>query len=63
MERILSYPEAIREALEQEMSEDDRVIVMGQGVDDPKAILGPPGVLLRDSVLKGSLTPHCRKMG
>jgi pyruvate/2-oxoglutarate/acetoin dehydrogenase E1 component len=40
VERILSYPEAIREALDQEMTSDDSVILMGQGVDDPKAILG-----------------------
>jgi pyruvate/2-oxoglutarate/acetoin dehydrogenase E1 component len=40
MERILTYPEAIREATEQEMEHDPSVIVLGQGVDDPKAILG-----------------------
>lgn len=40
MERILSYPEAIREAMEQEMLRDYSVIVLGLGVDDPKAILG-----------------------
>ncbi len=40
MERLLTYPEAIREALEQEMSLDQSVIVLGMGVDDPKAILG-----------------------
>jgi len=40
MERILSYPEAIREALDHEMERDPSVILMGQGVDDPKAILG-----------------------
>lgn len=40
MERILSYPEAIHEALEQEMSRDDKVIILGQGVNDPKRILG-----------------------
>ncbi len=40
MKRILSYPEAIREAIEQEMSSDSSVIVMGQGVDDPKRIYG-----------------------
>lgn len=40
MERILSYPEAIREAMEQEMLRDSSVIVLGLGVDDPKAILG-----------------------
>ena len=40
MERILTYPEAIREALEQEMERDPSVIVFGLGVDDPKGILG-----------------------
>ncbi len=40
MERILSYAEAIREATEQEMERDPSVIIFGQGVDDPKAILG-----------------------
>lgn len=40
MERILTYPQAINEALQQEMNRDSSVIVMGQGVDDPKAILG-----------------------
>ncbi len=40
MSRILSYPEAIREAIEQEMQTDSSVIVIGQGVDDPKGILG-----------------------
>jgi len=40
MERILTYPEAIREATQQEMRRDPSVIVLGQGVDDPKAIIG-----------------------
>lgn len=40
MKRILSYSDAIREAVEQEMYRDPSIIVMGQGVDDPKAILG-----------------------
>jgi|Deesub1362A_J573_1020465.scaffolds.fasta_scaffold00073_74 pyruvate/2-oxoglutarate/acetoin dehydrogenase E1 component len=39
-QRLLSYPEAIREALNQEMERDPSVIVFGLGVDDPKAILG-----------------------
>ncbi|MCG6533243.1 MAG: alpha-ketoacid dehydrogenase subunit beta [Syntrophales bacterium LBB04] len=45
-ERILTYPEAIREALEQEMGRDSTVIVMGLGVDDPKRILGTTAGLL-----------------
>ena len=40
MERYLSYPEAIREATVQEMLRDPSVIVIGEGVDDPKANLG-----------------------
>lgn len=46
MERVLSYPEAIREATEQEMQRDPRVFVMGIGVDDPKRILGTTRGLL-----------------
>ena len=38
--RILSYPEALNEAISSEMERDEKVIVMGQGVQDPKAILG-----------------------
>ncbi len=40
MERILSFPDAIREATAQEMRRDPGVFVMGIGVDDPKRILG-----------------------
>lgn len=40
MKRTLSYPDAIREAIQQEMLQDSSVIVLGLGVDDPKAILG-----------------------
>ncbi len=40
MERILSFPEAIREATVQEMRRDPGVFVLGIGVDDPKRILG-----------------------
>lgn len=38
--RVLSYPQAIHEAIELEMSRDDSIIVFGQGVDDPKGTLG-----------------------
>ncbi len=44
--RIISYPEALQEALFQEMQRDNSVIVMGQGVDDPKRILGTTKGLL-----------------
>lgn len=40
MDHILTYPEAVREATDQEMERDPSVIVLGLGVDDPKAILG-----------------------
>lgn len=36
--RQISYIEAIREALDQSMSQDESVIVIGEGVPDPKAI-------------------------
>ena len=47
MRRILTYPAAIREAIEQEMSRDPAVIVLGMGVDDPKGILGTTKGLLQ----------------
>lgn len=37
---MLTYCEALREAMFQEMEADDRVIVMGQGVDDHKGFYG-----------------------
>src|SRR4029079_10097131 len=40
MERVITVAEALREAAEQEMARDPRVIVMGQGVDDFKAFYG-----------------------
>ncbi len=46
VERTLTYPEAIREALDQEMERDSSVVVLGMGVDDPKRILGTTGGLL-----------------
>ena len=39
-ERFLTYAEAIREGISQEMDRDDSVFVLGQGVDDPKGTLG-----------------------
>jgi len=38
--RIIPYAEAIREALDQALSLDTSVFVMGQGVDDPAGMLG-----------------------
>ncbi len=40
MTRIITFAEAIREALDQAMAADENVIVFGLGVDDPKAIFG-----------------------
>ncbi len=40
LERKLSYVAAIREALELALSRDERVFVMGQGVDDPAGMFG-----------------------
>jgi pyruvate/2-oxoglutarate/acetoin dehydrogenase E1 component len=40
MSRVITFGEAIREALDQAMEADDNVIVYGLGVDDPKAIFG-----------------------
>ncbi|MCK4809554.1 MAG: alpha-ketoacid dehydrogenase subunit beta [Candidatus Omnitrophica bacterium] len=46
MGRIITYPEAIKEAIAQEMARDSSVFVLGQGVDDPKRILGTTKGLL-----------------
>src|SRR5438045_3893545 len=40
MTRTISYSEAIREALTQEMGRDESVILLGQGVDDFKGFYG-----------------------
>jgi pyruvate dehydrogenase E1 component beta subunit len=39
-QRIITYAEAINEALEQVMTKDKNVIVMGLGVDDPGGVFG-----------------------
>lgn len=44
--RHLTYAAALREALEQAMSADDSVIVIGEGVPDPKSIFGTTAGLL-----------------
>lgn len=38
--RLISYAEALREALDIKMASDPRVFLMGEGVADPKAIFG-----------------------
>lgn len=45
MSRIITFAEAIKEALDQAMEIDDNVIVYGLGVDDPKAIFGTTAAL------------------
>ena len=39
-DRIIPYAEAIREALDQALSLDPSVFIMGQGVDDPSGMFG-----------------------
>ncbi len=39
-ERTLSYPDAVREALDLALDLDPKVFVMGQGVDDPSGMFG-----------------------
>lgn len=38
--RLLSYSEAIHEALDQMLSKDSRIFVIGEGVPDPKGVFG-----------------------
>jgi len=38
--RVLSYPEAIREALDLALELDPKVFVLGQGVNDPRGMFG-----------------------
>ena len=38
--RLLTQAAAIREALAQAMARDERVIVVGEGVPDPKGVFG-----------------------
>ena len=40
MKRVLTFVEAIREAIDQSMSKDKNIILFGLGVDDPKTIFG-----------------------
>ena len=39
-ERIITFAQAVNEALEQSMAADDSVILLGEGVPDPKGIFG-----------------------
>lgn len=38
--RKITYAEAVREALDQALAHDERVFIMGQGVDDPGGLFG-----------------------
>ena len=38
--RMLSYRDAIREALETAMRDDSRVMLLGEGIDDPSGVFG-----------------------
>jgi len=46
--RVLSYREALREALHQALKRDPRVFIMGEGVDDPPGIFGSTVSLHKD---------------
>ena len=46
MARHITYSAAVREGLDQAMEQDERVIVFGLDVDDPKRILGTTNELL-----------------
>lgn len=46
--RKITYSEATREALAQALSIDDRVFIMGQGVDDPSGMFGATRGLHRE---------------
>ena len=56
-QRCLSQAEAIREALAQAMAADPRVILLGEGVPDPKHISAPPLVSRNSSAPNGCSTP------
>lgn len=45
--REITFAQAVREALDQVMEKDPRVIVIGEGVPDPKAIFGTTAGLLQ----------------
>lgn len=45
--RSITFAEAVREGLDQSMARDPRVIVIGEGVPDPKAIFGTTAGLRR----------------
>ena len=40
MKRVLKYNAAIREAMEQSIKKDKKIILMGLGIDDPSGVFG-----------------------
>lgn len=46
-ERKISYAQAINEALDQSMAEDSNIVIIGEGVPDPKAIFNTTSGLLK----------------
>jgi len=46
MGRVISYADAIREAIEQEMARDSSVVIFGEGAPDPKITYGTTAGLL-----------------
>lgn len=40
MKRLITFVEAVREAIDQSMANDKNVLIFGLGVDDPKSIFG-----------------------
>jgi len=53
-DRLLTYSQAILEGTHQEMSRDENVFVMGQGVDDPKGTVGTTMNLHKEFGIKRS---------
>ena len=53
----LSYSQAIRETIAQEMRRDERVFVMGEDVEKLGGVYAAPGTSTRNSARSGSATP------
>ena len=59
--RVLSYPEAVREAFHEALKHDARVFLMGQDVDAPGGMSAPPGDSIRNLAAGGSSIPRYPK--